>query len=226
MPDLERLVTIKRRYGAWLMVDEAHALGVLGARGRGLAEHQGVDPRHVDIWMGTLSKSCAACGGYIAGSAALIEVLKCHSPAFVYSVAMPPAVAAAALAALQIMEAEPERVERLAQRSRYFLDRAKAAGLDTGHAQGRAVVPVMIGDSLKTVKLVERLLERGINVVPIIYPAVPMQSARLRFFITSEHTEAQLQRAVEITREELDLLETERFGLSAVASTLIGKAAE
>ena len=221
MPDLARLVAIKRRHGAWLMVDEAHALGVLGRRGTGIAEHQGVNPRDVDIWMGTLSKACAACGGYIAGSRALIDIMKCQSSGFVYSVAMPPSIAAAALTALEIMAAEPERVARLQSNSRFFLDAARAAGLDTGHAQGFAVVPVMVGDSLRAVKLVERLLERGINVVPIIYPAVPMQSARLRFFITSEHTEAQLSFAAKATKEELDRLMGEKFGLSAVAATLI-----
>ncbi|MGQ0672803.1 MAG: aminotransferase class I/II-fold pyridoxal phosphate-dependent enzyme [Hyphomicrobium sp.] len=222
MPDLPRLVAIKKRYGAWLMVDEAHALGVLGARGHGIAEEQGVDSREIDIWMGTLSKSCAACGGYIAGSAALVEIMKCHAPSFVYSVAMPPAVAAGALAALDILVAEPDRVRRLRENGHYFLNAARSLGLDTGPAQGFAVVPIMVGDSLKAVKLVERLLERGVNVVPIIYPAVPMQSARLRFFITSEHTAEQLDFAAQVTREEIDRLSSEKFGLSAVVSGMIG----
>ena len=102
--DLPKLVELKQRYGAWLMVDEAHALGVLGARGRGLAEHFGIDPKRVDIWMGTLSKTLAGCGGYIAGSHELVEALKFRASGQVYSVGMSPPVAAAALAALQADE--------------------------------------------------------------------------------------------------------------------------
>ena len=96
-PDLARLVEIKERYGAWLMVDDAHGVGVLGERGSGIAEHCGVDPRKVDIWMGTLSKTLASCGGYIAGSKELIEILKFTAPGFVYSVGLPPPMTAAAL---------------------------------------------------------------------------------------------------------------------------------
>ena len=107
VPDLARLVTIVRRHRAHLMVDEAHSLGVLGARGHGIAEHAGVDPREIDVWMGTLSKTLSGCGGYIAASRELVHYLRCSAPGFVYSVGLPPPVAAAAIASLDILAAEP-----------------------------------------------------------------------------------------------------------------------
>jgi 8-amino-7-oxononanoate synthase len=217
VPDLARLVEIKRRHGAWLMIDEAHALGVIGATGRGLAEHAGVDPRNVDIWMGTLSKTLAGAGGYIAGSASLVDILKLGVSGFVYSVGLSPPVAGAAIEALAIMMREPERIGRLAHNGRFFLEAARAAGLDTGLGGGHAICPILVGDSLRAAKLSERLLASGLNVLPIIYPAVPMQSARLRFFITSEHSEAQISSAIAMTRRELDRLVAENFGLSGVA---------
>ncbi|MGD9829139.1 MAG: aminotransferase class I/II-fold pyridoxal phosphate-dependent enzyme [Hyphomicrobiaceae bacterium] len=205
-PDLPRLIELKEHYGAWLMIDEAHSMGVLGKTGRGIAEHFDVAPRKVDIWMGTLSKTLGACGGYIAGDKALVEVLKFNAPGFVYSVGLSPPVAAASLKALQLLKAEPERVRRMQENGLQFLAEAKAAGLDTGTSEGFAVVPVIVGDPVRAVKLTTRLMERGINAMPIIFPAVPMKASRVRFFITSEHTPAQISEAVRITKEELDLL--------------------
>ncbi len=202
-PDLPRLIEIKKRFGCWLMVDEAHSLGVLGKTGRGVAEHYGVDPRQVDLWMGTLSKTLGSCGGYICGHKDLIEVLKYHSPGFVYSVGLPPPGTAAALAALEVLKAEPDRVQRLRENGHFFLEEAKKAGLDTMTSAGYSVVPIMIGCSIRSVRLTERLLARGINALPIIHPAVPMKAARVRFFITSEHTQEQIRSTVEIVAAEL-----------------------
>lgn len=202
-PDLPTLVEIKKRHEAWLMVDEAHALGVLGPRGYGLAEHFGMDGHSVDIWMGTLSKTLAGCGGYIAGSTDLVEYLKCMAGVFVYSVGLPPALAAGATKALELMHQEPERVRQLQHNGRYFHDLAKQSGLDTGTGMGTAVCPIMVADSLPAVVLSQRLLERGINVLPIIHPAVPPKASRLRFFITATHTEEQIKTAIEATVEEL-----------------------
>jgi 8-amino-7-oxononanoate synthase len=220
LPDLKRLIEIKRRHGAWLMVDEAHSLGVLGTTGRGLAEHAGVDPREVDIWMGTLSKTLAGAGGYIAGSASLIELLKLGVSGYIYSVGLSPPVAGAAIESLAVMAREPERGARLKRNGKLFLETARAAGLDTGLGEGYAVCPVLIGDSLRAAKLTEILLKEGLNVLPIIYPAVPMQAARLRFFITSEHTEEQIRSAIATTKRELDKLVAQGFGLSMVARLL------
>lgn len=210
--DLPRLVEIKQRYGAWLMVDEAHALGVLGETGRGSHEHAGLDGRAVDIWMGTLSKTLVSCGGYIAGSAELIEYLKFQSPGMVYSVGLSAPTAMASLTALEIMRREPERVARLRRNGQRFCARARAAGLDLGLTWEAAIVPVIVGDSLRTVVLASRLLDRGINAFPIIPPGVPEKSARLRFFVTADHPVEVIDRTVDVVAEELMRIEQE--GLS------------
>src|SRR3954453_4499609 len=145
VPDIAAFVAVARRRRAWLMVDEAHALGVLGPRGFGSADHAGIDPCEVDIWMGTLSKSLVSCGGYIAGRKDLIEYLKRTAPGFVFSVGMAPPSAAAALAALEILEREPERVHRLNERAALFLRLAGEAGLDVGGSVGAALVPGIPG---------------------------------------------------------------------------------
>ena len=201
IPDLPALIDIKRRHRAFLMVDEAHALGVLGATGKGSHEHFDVAGKDVDIWMGTLSKTLAGCGGYIAGERALVEHLKYAAPGFVYSVGIAPPLAAASLAALKIMVKEPERVVRLQENGQAFLRLAKEAGPDTGTSQGFAVVSVITGSSLKAAKLSNRLFEQGINVQPIVYPAVEEKAARLRFFLSCLHTEAQINRTVEMVKE-------------------------
>jgi 8-amino-7-oxononanoate synthase len=202
-PDLPRLIDIKNKHNAWLMVDEAHALGVLGQRGHGVAEQFGVDPRNVDIWMGTLSKTLAACGGYIAGCKELIEYLRLTAGIFVYSVGMPPVIAATALKALEILHREPERVQALQRNAKRFHSLARAQGLDTGNAAGTAIFPIMVADSLPAVMLSQRLLQRGINVQPVIHPAVPAKESRLRFFLTAMHTDDELAAAVAATAEEL-----------------------
>lgn len=197
-PDLPRFVEIKRRHQAFLMVDEAHSLGVMGATGRGIREHFGLPGKAVDIWMGTLSKALAGCGGYIAGETALVEHLKFLAPGFLYSVGMPPPVAAASLAALRRMLEMPERVSAVQQRGALLLDQARSAGIDTGYSTGFAVIPAIVGSSLRAAKLSATLFERGINVQPILYPAVPEKSARLRFFVSASHTESQILETVEM----------------------------
>ena len=199
---LPALLELKDRHQAWLMIDDAHGLGVLGARGRGVFEHFGVDPRQVDIWMGTLSKTLAACGGFIAGDAALIDFLKHAAGGFVYSVAMPPAIAAAALAALGILHGEPERTARLRSNARLFASACREAGLNLGTSVGEAIIPVMTGDSIRAVALSLRLSQRNVNVQPIIAPAVPDGLARLRFFLSSEHSEEDIASSVQAIAEE------------------------
>ncbi|MDD5274258.1 MAG: aminotransferase class I/II-fold pyridoxal phosphate-dependent enzyme, partial [Methylovulum sp.] len=201
-PDLPEFIAIKRKHKAFLMVDEAHSLGVLGLTGLGIREHFGIDGKDVDIWMGTLSKSLAGCGGFIAGESALVEHLKFLAPGFLYSVGMPPQVAAPALAALHIFKQEPERVQRLQALSQYFLNKAKALGIDTGHSQGVAIIAAITGSSLSAVRMSEALFQKGINVQPILYPAVPEKSARLRFFISCGHTEEQIDQTLQAYCEE------------------------
>ncbi|PNG25642.1 aminotransferase class I/II-fold pyridoxal phosphate-dependent enzyme [Methylocella silvestris] len=212
-PDLARLVELKQKHDAWLMVDEAHGLGVLGESGYGLFEHAGVDPRDVDIWMGTMSKTLAGCGGFIAGPRSLVEYLKCMSGGFVYSVGLSPPLAAASVAALAIFRREPQRVERLRQVCRLFLDRARARGLNTGASSGHAIIPVLVGNSVSAVALSQKLYERGVNVQPIIHPAVPERAARLRFFLTSEHSPEQVCLAVDAVAESIEAIgESDFFG--------------
>ena len=220
IPDLARLVAIARTYGAHLMVDEAHSLGVLGRRGHGIAEHAGVDPRGVDIWMGTLSKTLSGCGGYIAASAELIAYLKASAPGFVYSVGLAPPIAAAGLESLRVMQAEPERVAQLQANAKYFLEATRAHGLDTGPSIGAAIVPIMTGSSIVAARAADRLFDLGINVQPIIYPAVPEQAARLRFFLSSLHEISQLDRVAKAVADVLAEARAERIDLGALASRL------
>ncbi len=198
IPDLPSCINIKRRHGAFLMVDEAHSLGVLGETGKGIREHFGVQSKDVDIWMGTLSKTLAGCGGYIAGERALVEHLKYAAPGFVYSVGIAPPLAAASLEALRVMLREPERVARLRERAQQFLQQVRASGINTGYAQGYAVVPVITGSSLKATRLSNQLFDAGVNVQPIIYPAVEEKAARLRFFLSSTHTNEEIDYTLKI----------------------------
>ena len=201
--DLPTVVELKERFGAWLIVDDAHGLGVLGKTGRGIAEYAGINPKKVDIWMGTLSKTLASCGGYIAGERTLIDVLKHTAPGFVYSVALLPATTAAALAGLRVIKNEPQRVERLHENGRLFLATAEELGLNTGRCAGYGMMPVIAGDVVKTIKLWHAVVEAGINPSLIVYPAVPMKAGRLRFFLTAEHTPEQITSALATTAKAL-----------------------
>jgi 8-amino-7-oxononanoate synthase len=196
LPDLQRFVEVKERHGAFLMVDEAHSLGVLGKTGKGIREHCDVASERVDLWMGTMSKTLAGCGGFIAGCQPLVDMLRHLAPGFLYSVGLAPALAEASLAALECLLAAPERVARLQARGQQFLTEAWAAGLDTGTSEGFAVVPVITGNTLKAAKWANALFDEGINVQPIFYPAVEEKAARLRFFICSTHEPEQISRTI------------------------------
>lgn len=205
IPDLPKLIELKQRYQALLMVDEAHSIGVVGKTGRGLAEHFGIDPGDVDIWMGTLSKSFASCGGYIAANRDLIEYLRYTAPGFVYSVGLAPPMAAAALKALELTQQEPWRVERLHSRVSTFHKVALNAGINIGDADvSSAVVPVLVGKSDVTIALSRTLMDKGILALPIGYPAVSKTKARIRFFISCSHTDDDIKSAVEIMSNDLN----------------------
>jgi 8-amino-7-oxononanoate synthase/acyl carrier protein len=212
IPDLPRFIDVTKRRKAFLMVDEAHSAGVLGPHGRGIGEYFGVDPQSVDLWMGTLSKSFGSCGGYIAGCRAMVEYLKYTAPGFVYSVGISPANAAAALAAIRLVQDEPERVARLHERAGLFLTLARSRGLNTGLSKDSPIVPVILGDSIHCLRLSRALFERGINVQPILYPAVEERAARLRFFITASHTEAQIRHSIDVTAEEVERIDPKYLG--------------
>ncbi|WP_342594317.1 aminotransferase class I/II-fold pyridoxal phosphate-dependent enzyme [Salinicola lusitanus] len=201
-PDLKRFVEIKQRHQAWLMVDEAHSFAVMGDRGLGLREYCDVASTDVDIWMGTLSKTLSGCGGYIAGCRELVEMLRYFAPGFLYSVGMPAQVAGPSLAALQVMKDEPERLKRLHDISRYFLEQARLKGFDIGESIGVAVVPIIVGSSVLAAGLSDALLQHDINVQPILHPAVPEKSARLRFFLNCDHTREQIDQTLEVLETE------------------------
>ncbi len=200
---VDDLLALKDEHNAWLLVDEAHSLGVLGKTGRGIAEHLGIAPERIDIHMGTLSKCLCSSGGYVAGSRHLVELLKHKAPGFLYSVGLSAPAAAGSLAALSVLRSDPNRVVRLEDLSRHALDQLKRAGMDCGPCAGYAVIPVMIGDSIRACRVSNALFDAGIYAAPIIAPAVPDQSARLRFFITVNHTRDQLDRLVDVLAAEL-----------------------
>jgi 7-keto-8-aminopelargonate synthetase-like enzyme len=189
---LPAIIELKHRYDALILVDEAHSVGVLGATGRGVGEHFGVNRDDVDFWMGTLSKAFASCGGYVAGSAKLIDYLRYTLPGFIYSVGLPPSNAASALAALELLTSHPHLVRQLQERSEFFRILCRERGIDIGDSAYSAVVPCIVGSSERALRLAQSLFRSGINVQPIFYPAVAEGKARLRFFVTAEHTESQL----------------------------------
>ncbi|MGW1518031.1 aminotransferase class I/II-fold pyridoxal phosphate-dependent enzyme [Streptomyces sp. NPDC002287] len=201
--DLPAVIELKKRYGALLMVDEAHSIGTVGERGRGVGEFFGADRRDVDLWMGTLSKAFASCGGYLGGSARMVRWLRHTLPGFVYSVGLTPPNAAAALAAAELIEAEPQRVAALRRNSELFLGLAAAAGLATGSSAHTPIVPCILGDSARTLRVADGLYARGVTADPIFHPAVEEGLSRLRFFVTSEHREEDIRRAVAALAEEV-----------------------
>jgi 8-amino-7-oxononanoate synthase len=197
LPDLIDLV---HRHGAFLLADEAHSIGVVGRTGRGVCEHFGLDARAVDIRIGTLSKAIPSVGGFAAVHAHVGAILRYSSHARVFSAAMTPADAAAALAGLDILVREPERVTRLQQNAALFRSRLAEHELDTFGSE-TAVVPVRVGDRLATLDAAHASLERGVYVNPILSPGVPPGSERLRCFVTATHSESDLLCAADTLAE-------------------------
>jgi 7-keto-8-aminopelargonate synthetase-like enzyme len=196
--ELPRLLDIRDRHGAWVMVDEAHSFGVMGATGRGICEHYGEDPKRIDLIIGTLSKTLASSGGFVLSHGLAIELLRFTLPGFVYSVGLSPAVTAGAHAALKALVDEPQRVARLKANSEMFLGKAKAAGLDTGVATGCAIVPVLFSDFAVTLEKAAALLREGIYAPPVVQVGVPQDAPRIRFFLSADHTEAEIDHAIRV----------------------------
>jgi 8-amino-7-oxononanoate synthase len=192
--DLPTTSALCKRYGARLMVDEAHSIGALGATGHGIEEHFDMYGS-IDVKMGTLSKSIPSIGGYCAAGHELVDYLRHFSRPFIFSAALPPASTAAALEAFDVIEDEPWRVTRLhAQQSRYS-EGLRAQGWDTMHST-TCVVPVLVGDETKAMDLTRMLFDRGVFVCPIVYPAVPRGSDRLRTCLMATHTDADIDKAL------------------------------
>jgi 8-amino-7-oxononanoate synthase len=195
-PDLNNLLLLRDQHQAWLMVDEAHGLGVLGAGGLGSHQQQGIDPSKVDIWMGTLSKSLASTGGFIAAKQAVIQHLRLHASGFSFSVGLNAPCCAAATAALAVMRNEPERVASLQANGRYLIHNAQEAGLDVGQSLGMGIVPIMLNDLRHTFLTANHLLAQGWGVYPIAPPTVPSNRCRLRLFLRSDHTKESIYNLV------------------------------
>ena len=217
-PELPKFVEIKNKHKAWLYVDEAHSIGTLGQTGRGLAEVYGVERDAVECWMGTLSKSFGSCGGFVGGKAELIRYLRYTTPGYVFAAGMPPANVGAALGALRLLQREPERVQKLADNSKLFLEKAKAAGLDTGMSHGSPIIPIITRSSIKALQLAEALFNNGINAQPILHPAVPENETRIRIFMTALHSEDQIRQSVDVIAEQWALIQSEQQGSSKTQS--------
>ena len=199
--DLPRLLEIKEKYHVWLLVDEAHSLGVLGATGRGLAEHQGVDPARIDLIVGTMSKTLASCGGYVCGKKQVIDWFRYTLPGFVYSVGLSPVILAAARTALRLMQEETWRIAKLASNAELFRTVAHAAGFSTGPAIGRGVVPILFSSDVETMWASQHLLENGYYVPPVVRIGVPKDGPRLRFFFSANHSEAEIRGVIQTLRD-------------------------
>jgi glycine C-acetyltransferase len=192
---LPELAALAEEFGCIMMVDDAHASGVFGANGRGTIDHFGLHGR-VDIQVGTLSKAVGALGGYVAGSRALIEFLYHRARPFLFSTSHPPGVAAACIAAIDVLLEEPQLIERLWENTKFFKAGLAGLGFDTGTSES-PITPVMAGDGALAMKLSDRLFDEGVFAQGIAFPTVPRGKARVRTIVTATHTRDELQYALD-----------------------------
>ncbi|WP_348263635.1 glycine C-acetyltransferase [Telmatobacter sp. DSM 110680] len=197
---VDKLAKLAEKYGAIMMVDDAHASGVLGRNGRGSIDHFGMHGR-VDVQVGTLSKAIGSLGGYVCGSKDLIDFLYHRARPFLFSTSHPPSVAASCIAAFDILETEPERIDRLWKNTRYFQGQLKNAGFNIGGVNTPAtetpITPVIVGEGRAAMDFSRALFDEGVMGTGIAFPTVPEGKARIRLILTSEHTKEQLDRALE-----------------------------
>lgn len=210
---LPEIAAVAREFDCAVMVDEAHSFGVLGQHGYGVREHFGLSGDAVDIWMGTLSKALGSCGGFIAGDSDLIDGIRMSAPGVAQLTGGPaPSAAAAARAALDVMHGEPERLERLWRNARRFASALRDRNLDLGLSQSTPICPVLVRGELQVAYASSLLMQRGVYAGPIAAPGVQPGEERLRFFVTSEHTEDQLDRTADVVAEVVAV--TAKFGRS------------
>jgi len=186
-----------KRYGARLMVDDAHATGVLGKTGRGTCEYFGLNHGEVDLVVGTCSKSFASIGGFVVGDKDILHYIQHISRSMIFSAALPPASVASIIKAIDIIETEPERLKHLWDNSKYLVERFKALGFDTGETK-TPIIPIIIGNNIKTFTLWKELYEHGLFTNPVVSPAVPPKRSLIRIAVTATHTRAHLDRALNI----------------------------
>lgn len=198
---IPEFVRLKKTYGAFLMVDEAHSSGVIGAHAGGVDDYFQLAPDDIDIKMGTLSKALGTCGGYLAGKKEIISYLKYSLPGFVFSAGISPPLAAACLKAVEIIQRDTSLADALHENIAYFVAEAKRRGFDTCRAKESAIVPVMVGEDALAFRLSGKLLQKGVFVPPAVFPAVAKGQARLRFSLTAAHTREQLARALDLLEE-------------------------
>ncbi len=191
---LPGIVAAAEEFGAAVMVDDAHASGVLGRNGRGSVDHFGLHGR-VTVQVGTLSKAVGVLGGYVAGSLTLREMLTQRARPFLFSTSHPPAVAAACLEAIRIFDDEPELIERLWSNTRRFKAELTRLGFDTGVSE-TPITPIMVGESATAIRFSERLFEEGVFATSVVYPTVALDKARLRTIVTAAHSDEQLEVAL------------------------------
>ncbi len=204
IPDVPKLIEIKNKFKATLMVDEAHSMGVIGPNGLGVCDYFGIKGSEIDILYGSLSKAFGTCGGYVAGPKPLIAILKHYAPGvLLYGASPTPANAAAALESLRMMREHPELAQRLQQNAAYFIERAQAAGLDTYHSKDSGVVPIMMRDSELALWLSMKLWESRICSYPMMHPIVPRDKTRLRFFLNVNHTHEQIDHTIDVITSSL-----------------------
>jgi len=201
---LPEIVALANKYGANIMVDDAHSLGVIGEFGAGTASHFDLTDS-VDIIMGTFSKSLASLGGFAAGSRETIEYLKHKARSLVFSASMPPASVASVIAALEIIQSEPERIEQLWANTRYAMQLLQENGFDTGVTES-PIIPVYVRDNHKTFLLTKMLQEDGVFVNPVVSPAVPSDASLIRFSLMATHTFAQIEEAIDKLSKAADKL--------------------
>ena len=195
--NLPDVIDLCRRYRALLMVDEAHSIGVLGRSGRGIQEHFNLPDDAIDVKMGTLSKTLASCGGFVAARTELITFLKHHARGYIFSGAVPAAPTAAAIAALEVIEREPNLVSTLWSNRDYYLDGLRRLGFDTGVTE-TAIVPIMTRNEALTLEMTKRCRADGLFVVPVAFPAVPLNAPRLRTCVSALHTREDLDFALQV----------------------------
>jgi glycine C-acetyltransferase len=198
--NLPEMARICQKYDAYLMIDEAHSIGVIGKTGHGIEEHFDMAPDTVDIKMGTLSKTIPSAGGYVAGSAELINFLKHEARAFIFSAAVPPASAGAAIAAFDVIEEEPWRVEKIQSTYQRFAGKLRAAGFDLLFTE-TAIVPVVCGSTPAAAALAKHCQDNGIFVQAVVSPVVPEGLARLRACVSAAHTIEDLDYCAEVIIE-------------------------
>ncbi len=197
--DLPKMVALCKQYNAWLMIDEAHSVGVLGEKGTGIEEHFNMYGS-IDIKMGTLSKTIPSVGGYVAANKDIITYLRHASRAYIFSAALPPAQAAAANEAFKVILDEPERIEKLNLNTKQFINGLKSMGFDTMLTE-TAIVPVLCGDDMTAFAMTREAQHNDVFVLPVVSPAVPEGLARLRATVTAAHDPSEIERAMDVIGE-------------------------